>query len=83
MAARDDTSAKTKLFAKRMAYVRETVKNQSIGLKNFASGDSCAVIFTKPLDKTKTQHHFAGLFERGIITLVGFFWVVVIWVVCD
>ena len=54
LATRDDNSAKTKHFATRMAYVRETVKNQSIYLKFIASGDNCADIFTKGLGKRKT-----------------------------
>ena len=61
LATRDDNSAKTKHFATRMAYVRETVKNQSIDLKFIASGDNCADIFTKGLGKTKTQQHLARL----------------------
>ena len=61
IATRDDTSAKTKHFATRMAYVRETVKNQSIYLNVIASGENCADIFTKGLGKTKTQQHLAWL----------------------
>ena len=61
LATRDDNSAKTKHFATRMAYVRETVKNQSIDLKFVASGDNCSDIFTKGLGKTKTQQHLARL----------------------
>ena len=61
LATRDDNSAKTKHFATRMAYVRETVKNQSIDLKFIASGDKCAEIFTKGLGETKTQQHLARL----------------------
>ena len=61
LATRDDNSAKTKHFATRMAYVRETVKNQSIDLKFIASGDNCADIFMKGLGKTKTQQHLARL----------------------
>ena len=53
-APRDDNSAKTKHVATRMAFVRETVKNQSIDLKFIASGDNCADIFTNGLGKTKT-----------------------------
>ena len=44
-----------------MAYVRETVKNQSIDLKFIASGANCADIFMKGLGKTKTQQHLARL----------------------
>ena len=67
LAPRDGNSAKTKHFATRMAYVRATVKNQSIDLKFFASGDNCADIFTKGLGKTKTQQHLARLSAmRGI-----------------
>ena len=67
LATRDDNSSKTKHFATRMAYVRETVKNQSIDLKFIASGDNCADIFTKGLGKTKTQQHLARLSAmRGI-----------------
>ena len=44
-----------------MAYVRETVKNQSIDLKFIAGGDNCADIFTKGLGETKTQQHLARL----------------------
>ena len=61
LATRDDNSANTKHFATRMAYVRETVKNQSIDLKFIASGDNCADIFTKGLGKTKMQQHLARL----------------------
>ena len=61
LATRDDNSAKTKHFATQMAYVRETVKKQSIDLKFIASGDNCADIFTKGLGRTKTQHHLARL----------------------
>ena len=61
LATRDDNSAKTKHSATRMAYVRETVKNQPIDLKFIASGDNCADIFTKGLGKTKTQQHLARL----------------------
>ena len=61
LATRDDNSAKTKHFATRMAYVRETVKNQSIDLNFIASGENCADIFTKGLGKTKTQQHLARL----------------------
>ena len=50
-----------KHFATWMAYVRETVKNQSIDLKFIASGANSADIFMKGLGKTKTQQHFARL----------------------
>ena len=61
LATREDNSPKTKHFATRMAYVRETMKNQSIDLKFIASGDSCTDIFTKGLGKTKAQQHLARL----------------------
>ena len=61
LATRDDNSAKTKHFATQIAYLRETVKNQSIDLKFIASGDNCADIFTKGLGRTKTQQHLARL----------------------
>ena len=61
LATRVDNSAKTKHFATRMAYVRETVMYHSINLKFTASGDSCADIFTKGLGKTKTQQNLARL----------------------
>ena len=67
LATRDDSSAKTQHFATRMAYVRETVRNQSINLKFIASGEICADIFTKGLGKTKTQQHLARLSSmRGV-----------------
>ena len=67
LATRDDNSAKTKHFATRMAYVRKTVKNQSIDLKFIASGDNCADIFTKGLGESKTQQHLARLSaKRGV-----------------
>ena len=61
LAVKEDNSAKTKHFATRMAYVRETIQMQSINLKFIGSGDNCADIFTKGLGKTKTQHHLARL----------------------
>ena len=61
LAKRDNNSTETNFFATRMAYVRETVKNQSIDLKFIASGDNCADNFKKGLGKTKTQQHLARL----------------------
>ena len=65
LATRDDNSAKTKHFGTRMAYLWETVKNQSIHLKFIASGDNCADIFTKRLGRTKTQQRLARLAIHG------------------
>ena len=61
LATRDDNSTKTKHFATRMAYLRETVKNQSVDLKFIASCDNCADIFTKGLGKTRSQQHLGRL----------------------
>ena len=61
LATRDDNSAKTKYFAFRKAYVRETVKKQLFDLKFIASGGNCPYIFTTELVKTKMQHHLARL----------------------
>ena len=46
LAPRDGNSAKTKHFATRMAYVRETVKNQSIDLK-FIARVTIALTFSR------------------------------------
>ena len=61
LATRDDNSAKTKHIATRTAFVRETVKNESIDLKFIATGENWADILTKGLGKTKTRQHLARL----------------------
>ena len=61
LATRDDNSAKTKHIANRMAFVRETVKNESIDLKFIVTGETWADILTKGLGETKTQQHLARL----------------------
>ena len=61
LAVKEDNSAKTKHYATRMAYVRETIKAGAIDIQYVPSEENSADIFTKGLGKTKTLHHLARL----------------------